>query len=84
MTNVTPIKPPKSKRSLDELVEAIMLDGNEYSPYELQEILKCEYNRFHSDGSITRSMRSLREKGYKLLWRYSHKNSRNTYYWLTK
>jgi len=70
------------KKSLYDLLKAIMLGGEEYTPYELQEILKCEYGRFHSDGTITRMLRLLRDEGIDLQWRYSHKGSRTTYYWV--
>lgn len=71
-------------KSIADILREILSDGNEYSPYELQEILKCEHQRFHSDGTITRKLRELRQKGCEIMWRYSHKGSRNTYYWMVK
>jgi len=68
------------RQSLPELIEIIMSDGAEYTPYDVREALIKEFNRYHSDGTVSRSMRHLRERGWDMHWRYKGEGSATTLY----
>lgn len=71
------------KLTIVDAVEEIMQDEKEYTIYEVRAILIKEYNKFHSDGTVSRAMRSLRDRGYELDWKFKTGSS-TTIYWVRK
>lgn len=59
------------KQSITDLIEQYMSDGCEWSAYALRDAIFEDHRRYHSDGTISRRMRDLRDRGYELSWRYS-------------
>ncbi len=75
MTNKT------KKQSIVDIIEELMLDGREWTiPQVRDELIKR--NRFHLDGTVSRRMRELRERGYELTHR--HEDGRRTTYYKIK
>ena len=76
-------KQRSNKPTLLDLLEYYMGDGSEYSPYALREAIAQDHQRFHSDATISRRMRDLRDRGYELSWRFA-KNTSLTLYKIKK
>ncbi len=69
-------------KSIVDLIEETLLTGFEYSPFELQDMLKS-HSRYHSDSSITMAIRKLRLRGHEVAWRYKE-GTRTTLYKIVK